>query len=232
MKKLDLLHRNLLNKEMNHIQCMEIQQKSYQRAHTLQGIKLQQVEKQKDLGVIFTENLKPSAHIVDITSKANQKIGLIKRCFSNLTKDKVKILYTSIIRPALEYASPVWSPWLKKDIDLLENTQKRCLNLASQRIDLETLQERRKRTDLLETFKFNTGLYKTQKEKIFNAPTRTLRGHSKKLAKSRVEKDVAKHFFTNRVVSPWNDLPEHVISSRTHASFKQKLRSLPSGQEG
>ena len=70
------------------------------------------------------------------------------------------------------------------------------------------LQERRKRTDLIETFKFNSGLYKTPKTKFFSTPTRSLKGHSINLAKSLVEKDVAKKIFTTRVMSPWNDLSE------------------------
>jgi len=32
-------------------------------------------------------------------------------------------LYTTIIRPHLEYACTVWSPYLQKDIPTLENVQ-------------------------------------------------------------------------------------------------------------
>ena len=51
---------------------------------------LESVANQKDLGVIVSDDLTPGAHISHITKKCNQRIGLIKRCFTNLSADKVK----------------------------------------------------------------------------------------------------------------------------------------------
>ena len=48
--------------------------------------------------------------------RANQKIGMIKRCFSHFTREKISILYKAIIQPILEYALVVWNPIMKKDI--------------------------------------------------------------------------------------------------------------------
>ena len=74
---------------------------SIQCTYTLNGIVLEAVANQKDLGVIVSDDLTPGAHISHITKKCNQRIGLIKRCFTNLSADKVKILYQSLIRPVL-----------------------------------------------------------------------------------------------------------------------------------
>ncbi len=38
---------------------------------------------------------------------------------------KIETLYNSIVRPALEYASITWNPWLIKDIEALEKVQTR-----------------------------------------------------------------------------------------------------------
>ena len=129
--------------------------------YTLDGIPLATEPLQKDLGVIISDALKPSAHITSITKKANQRIGLIKRCFSGLNFDKFDRLFKGIIQPILEYRSPVWSPWLTKGIDFLEKVQKRCYNLAS---DYEShawlglapcpLERRRKIFDLCEVYKY------------------------------------------------------------------------------
>ena len=39
-------------------------------------------------------------------------------------------LYKSLVRPILEYAAPVWSPYLIKDIAALEKVQRRASRLA------------------------------------------------------------------------------------------------------
>ena len=122
--------------------------------YTLDGVNLESVDSQKDLGVTISKTLKPATHIDIITKKAYQKIGMIKRCFTNFTEKKVTTLYQSIIRPALEYTSPVWNPWYKQDIDKLEKVQRKCLQLCSKEIELDSLDKRRKFTDCVETYKF------------------------------------------------------------------------------
>ena len=89
---------------------------------------------------VINNKLTPSEHIQILVSKSNRKIHMIKRCFSGLTPLKISVLYTSIIRPVLEYASVTWSPWLKKDILALEKIQKRCLGLCRREmVPLESL---------------------------------------------------------------------------------------------
>ena len=101
----------------NATKCVVIKIKmSFLYMYTLNGHVLEQVSTQKDLGVTISDSLKPSEHIATIIKKANQRTGLIRRCFSNLTKDKVLILYTSLVRPILEYVSPVWSTHLEQKI--------------------------------------------------------------------------------------------------------------------
>ena len=73
---------------------------------------------------------KPSTHIKYITVKANQCIGLIKRCFESRLEKIIKTLYETMIRPVLEYASPAWNPLYRKDIDELQKVQKRALKLS------------------------------------------------------------------------------------------------------
>jgi hypothetical protein len=35
-------------------------------------------------------------------------------------------LFQAVVRPILEYAAAVWSPYTKKDIELIENVQRRA----------------------------------------------------------------------------------------------------------
>ncbi len=53
----------------------------------------------------------------------------------------------------------------------------------------------------------------------------TLRGHSKKLYKKRLKKDVKKYSSPDRAIDKWNALPEVVCVKSIH-SFKEKYDKL------
>ena len=63
---------------------------------------------EKDLGVIFDENLKFSSHINKSINKANQMIGIIKRSFTFLDQEMFLNLYKALVRPHLEYGNLIW----------------------------------------------------------------------------------------------------------------------------
>ena len=62
------------------------------------------------------------------SKKANNILGAI-RSFSYLDNTIMLRLFTSLVRPHLEYANPVWSPRYKKDIYTIENVQKRATKM-------------------------------------------------------------------------------------------------------
>ena len=68
--------------------------------------------------------MKFDSHISTKINKANNILGAIRRSFSYLDNTIMLRLYTSLVRPHLEYANPVWSPRYKKDISNIENVQK------------------------------------------------------------------------------------------------------------
>ena len=73
----------------NAIKCIVLRiREAIKYMYTLGGVKLESVDSQKDLGVTRSKTLKPAIHIDIITKKAYQKIGMIKRCFTNLTERK------------------------------------------------------------------------------------------------------------------------------------------------
>ena len=83
------------------------------------------------MGVLFDEDLKFSEHAMKQVNKANQRLGLVKRTFSNFDRKMFIPLYKSLIRPHLEYATVVWNPVLKKDIIAIENVQRRATKLIT-----------------------------------------------------------------------------------------------------
>ncbi len=83
-----------------------------------------------------------------------------------------------------------------------------------------TLEERRLRGDLIQLFKFiKQGDCKGLE---FNTGERT-RGHAYKLFKSQFNLENRKHYFYNRVIDRWNDLPEQIVNCTGVNSFKKQL---------
>ena len=86
-------------------------------------------ETEKDLGVTFDSKLTFDAHIKRIVNKDNQMLGLIKRTFQYLDKHTFLKLYKALVRPHLEYANVIWSPYLVRQSKMIENVQRRGTRL-------------------------------------------------------------------------------------------------------
>ena len=94
------------------------------------GTILKDVKSFKDLGVEISKDLSWSQHISTIVNKANQVLGLIGRTVGAVNTSTFSLLYISLVRPLLEYAVPLWNPYLVKDIHAIENVQRRASRLA------------------------------------------------------------------------------------------------------
>ena len=85
----------------------------------------------KLLGVTISSNLKWGIHVKDITHRANVSIALLKLLnkFSVPPSHSLR-MYTSFVRPHLEYACPVWHPGIsREESDKIESIQKRALRI-------------------------------------------------------------------------------------------------------
>ena len=162
-------------------------------------------------------------------------IGIIKRTFTEIDKDIFTILYKTLIRPYLEYATTVWSPFLKKDIFILENTQRRATKIVKGMyytpyeerliiLGLPTLQYRRKRNDLVQVYKIVNKIDKLDINNFFKVRKESkTRGNSYKLIKSQNRLNIRANAFSQRVVNDWNSLPEDCVNSKDLNNFKSTL---------
>ena len=79
---------------------------------TLHGhVDLQQVNKEKGLGVMITSKLKWETDVLMVTARANKLLGLLRRTCPMLTNVKVKrSMYLALVKSKMSYATEVWSP--------------------------------------------------------------------------------------------------------------------------
>lgn len=207
----------------------------------LQGIKLQVVTEERDLGIIMQSNLKCDKQCAKAVKTATRVLGMIKRTFVHLDKVVFLALYKSLVRPHLEYCVQAWCPHYCKDIDLLERVQRRATKMVTvlgkcsyedrlKILGITTLETRRVRGDLIEVFKILKGVVNVESKIFFNVVESGTRGHSLKLFKPGCRLDVRKYFFSHRVIEVWNSLPEEVVSSATVDRFKSKLDTHMEGR--
>lgn len=64
------------------------------------------------------------------------------------------------------------------------------------------------RADLIEAFKILKGIEGMDEKLFFKRHLSNTRGHSMKLYKERVNRDVLKFSFANTVIEHWNKLPD------------------------
>ena len=89
------------------------------------GSQIKKKEHVKDLGVYISSDLSFDYHISTLVKSAQQVSAWILRTFLSRDKWVLKVLLQSLLIPKCEYASVVWSPFDNKNINAIENLQRR-----------------------------------------------------------------------------------------------------------
>jgi len=205
--------------------------------YKLHGHTLVSTKEAKYLGVTITYNLTWCTHIANITNKASRTLGFLRRNIKVGSKKIKNLAYVTLVRPLLEFASPVWDPYTAKDIAKLEAVQRRAARWVSNRYrrsssvsemlhDLEwpTLQERRRRARLVTFYKYHSG------ELAINCKTspapqarssRSTHPAAYKVPTSRTQ--YRQNAFFPRTTRDWNGLPAEVALSPSLSMFKSQI---------
>ena len=72
---------------------------------------------------MVSSDLKWATQVEKASEAAKAIVAQIRNSFSYFDAELVRLLYVSLIRPHLEFAVPVWNPYLKGDIEELESIQ-------------------------------------------------------------------------------------------------------------
>ena len=158
---------------------------------------------------------------------------MIRRAFTFMDEDMFICLFKAFVRPQLEYANAVWNPHKFKDINAIENVQRRATKLIPnlnnltyterlQKLKLPTLVYRRTRGDMIETYKILHN-YNEDVTPVIKMNNTSTRGNSLKMLKFRPRKDIRKFSFTSRIVNTWNKLPDDVVNARNLITFEKLL---------
>ena len=229
----------LFNEDKCHI--LHLGGKNAKFSYSMGGRVLEEVDNEKDLGVIIHSSLKPSMQCARAAGRANQVLGQLGRAVTYRDKKTFLKLYSVYVRPHLEYAVQSWCPYTLEDKAVLEKIQKRSVSMVSnfksksyedklREAGMITLEARRQRGDMLEMFKIMT-----KKENVDSSfwfeNLEDHRGSGMSTRKSSglynvrqhpCNTDLRRNFFSQRVCTTWNSLPDHIKASTSVNMFKNK----------
>ena len=175
-----------MNFNVNKCKRFHIGQTNPHNKYTIAGIDL--VE--SDLGIIVDNKLKFHIKTAHIVNKGFSILGgIIKKSFENLDEHTVPILYKTLVRPILEYGNIIWGPHYSGDKHKIDRVQHRATRLVPgfdeipyeerlRRLKLPSLQYRRKRGDMIQTYKIMRGFDRIDPAVFFKfQPWQVTRGH-------------------------------------------------------
>ena len=201
---------------------------------TMNGHLLENVNFEKDLGLIVDSELKFHIQTSSAIKKANKILGLIKKTFANLDANTLPLLYKSMVSPHLEYGNTAWGPHFKLGQQAIEKVQRRATKLVGSisnltykerltSLNLPSFLYRRRRGDMIMAFKIINGKLGIKHSTFFKFNTAATRGYKQKLFKQRATKTVRSQSFSRRVINDWNGLSSEVVNAETVNEFKNNL---------
>ena len=76
---------------------------------------------------------------------------------------------------------------------------------------------------MIDVYKFTHGIYDTNRPRLEVHQGRDTRGNSLKLTKPRCRLNIRSNFFSARVISTWNSLPDSVVTAPSVNTFKNRI---------
>ena len=230
------------NTDKCHILTVSASAQPLSKLYEIDGSFLQHVDTATYLGIIIHRTLEFADHITEAVSKANKKLGFLKRNLKGCPSELKKTAYISLIRSGLEYGATIWDPHLETQKKAIEQVQNRairwCQGLSPHQqcsitqlrkeLQLRTLEERRLQQRLTLLFKIVHGVVVVAPEDLGleAADGRTRSSHRHKYKEKRARTNRLKFSPVYRSIPTWNRLPASVAEAGSVDTFKSRLSAL------
>ena len=213
------------------------------------NVNLQFVDHVRDLGFLINNKLSFDDHYKSLVNKANYRTYNLFKALKTKNSHILLKAYKTYVRPILESATTVFSPYKKKDICLLESAQNsftrklimRCSGLSYElipngeerckQLGLLSLASRRKTNDIIMAFKILTGRANIDCGGFFVLMSSRTRGGRLKLHAPLAKTQIRASFFSNRILSTFNKvLRNHGVLTMSLKRFRNVARAVVSAE--
>lgn len=211
--------------------------------YSMSGQTLAKSTRERDLGIIITNDLKSSEQVKRVASRATMVACRIRNTFTFFSHRLVNLLFKSFVRPHLEFAVAAWNPHRRGDVDVLERVQRRFSRLVPElkskpywerreTLGWTTLEDRRRRGDLIQLHKIQHGHDRVElihgnqvsaSHGLDSPAGRTRRGNLAMERQLVRNCGVRHNFFTNRTAGNWNTLDSATRNIVDTKRFKQQI---------
>ena len=197
-----------------------------------------EVSDHKHLGVFISNNCTWHSHMVYITDKAWKRVTIMRQLKFRLDRKSLETIYTSFIRPLLEYADVIWGNATKFELDELDKIQNECARIASgstrlvslenlsNEINWEPLEERRYIHRMVLFFKMQNGQTPDYLSSIIppTANNRYNLRNTNNIPGIYARTTQYYNSFFPTAIREWNNLPSEVRNLPTLSSFKHHFK--------
>ncbi|GAB0180016.1 mitochondrial enolase superfamily member 1 [Grus japonensis] len=108
---------------------LHVRQRNPKHSYRLDGEWIEISPEEKDLGVLVDKKLDMSRQCAFASQKAIHILGCIKSNVTSRSRQVILPLCSTLMRPHLEYCVQLWGPQHKKDMELLQQVQRRPMKL-------------------------------------------------------------------------------------------------------
>ena len=206
----------------------------------LHGQVLEAMDHVKYLGVDISKDLSWNTHINRISTNANRTLGFLKRNIETKNTAIRAAAYQTLVRPQVEYASTVWSPFTQIYINKIEMVQRRAVRWVNSNystyasvssmldsLGWQSLEDRRADARLILFYKIVYNLVAVPLPQYINHPVRMIRHmHPLHFVQILATASYLKYSFFPLAIVQWNRLPHHIPVLSDLDSFRSAVRTV------
>ena len=203
--------------------------------YSLHNQTLENVQSANYLGITITDNMDWGQHVSEISSKATNTLGFLRRNLVFAPRSTKEVAYKTLVRSKLEYAAPIWSPHSKLQNDQIEKVQRTAARWTCRRwrntnsvcvmldeLEWPSLEARRDQSSLFLFHKIHCGAVFIEKDKYMTP------AHRLKTTRSSHSAQYRRHQTYNDALSPrtiphWNSLSPSVANTQSTEEFRALL---------
>ena len=185
-----------------------------------------EVSSHRYLGLILASNLKWDIHIDDLVTKAKKRLNMMLPLKHRVDRKTLETIYTSFVRPVIEYAIAVWGGTYDTTRTKLEQINVSAMRIISgatsnssttklyQETSLETIVERRDQATLKLFYKIKSGIAPNYLHELIpptrgEAVTYPLR-NNRSIQPPFARLETMKRSFIPTAIRLWNLLPNNI----------------------